>query len=108
MNWSRAKKLNINLENEMKIYQSRSFEKKIKRLHKREKEIVDWEIRNIADNPSTGVEKRGDLRGIFIHKFKIKTSEYLLAYRITGEDLELIMIGPHENYYRDLKNYLES
>ena len=92
----------------MKIYQSRSFEKKIKRIHKGEKEIVDQEIRNIADNPSIGVEKKGGLRGICVHKFKIKTSEYLLAYRIIGEDLELIMIGPHENYYRDLKNYLKS
>ncbi len=92
----------------MKIYQSRSFEKKIKRMHRREKEILDQEIRNIADNPSIGDEKKGDLRGIFVRKFKIKTAEYLLAYRMVGADLELIMIGPHENYYRDLKNYLKS
>jgi mRNA-degrading endonuclease RelE of RelBE toxin-antitoxin system len=92
----------------MKIYQSRSFENKIKRMHKREKEILDQEIRSISDNPSIGDEKKGDLKGIFVHKFKIKTVEYLLAYRIVGEDLELIMIGPHENYYRDLKHYLKS
>ena len=92
----------------MKIYQSRSFEKKIKRMHRREKEILDQEIRNIADNPYIGDEKKGDLRGIFVRKFKIKTAEYLLAYRMVGADLELIMIGPHENYYRDLKNYLKS
>lgn len=92
----------------MKIYQSRSFEKKIKRMPKREKEILDQEIRNIADNPYIGDEKKGDLRGIFVRKFKIKTAEYLLAYRMVGADLELIMIGPHENYYRDLKNYLKS
>ena len=92
----------------MKIYQSRSFEKKIKRMPKREKEILDQEIRNIADHPSIGDEKKGDLRGIFVRKVKIKTAEYLLAYRMVGADLELIMIGPHENYYRDLKNYLKS
>jgi mRNA interferase RelE/StbE len=92
----------------MKIYQSRSFEKKAKRMHKQEKEILDQEIRNIADNPSSGEEKRGDLRGIFVRKFKIKTIEYLLAYQLVGEDLELIMIGPHENYYRDLKKYLRN
>jgi mRNA-degrading endonuclease RelE of RelBE toxin-antitoxin system len=92
----------------MKIYQSRSFEKKIKTMHKREKEILDQEIRNIADHPSIGDEKKGNLRGIFVRKFKIKTAEYLLAYRMVGADLELIMIGPHENYYRDLKNYLKS
>jgi len=92
----------------MKIYQSRSFEKKIKRMHKREKEILDEEIRSMANNPSIGDEKKGDLKGIFVHKFKIKTAEYLLAYRMVGDDLELIMIGPHENYYRDLKRYLKS
>ncbi len=91
----------------MKIYQSRSFEKRIKRMHKPEKEILDREIRSIANNPSIGGEKKGDLKGIFVHKFKIKTAEYLLAYRMVGEDLELIMIGPHENYYRDLKSYLK-
>jgi mRNA-degrading endonuclease RelE of RelBE toxin-antitoxin system len=92
----------------MKIYQSRSFEKKTKRMHKREKEILDQEIRNISNNPYIGDEKKGDLKGIFVRKFKIKTTEYLLAYRMAGEDLELIMIGPHENYYRDLKRYLKS
>ena len=77
-------------------------------MNKREKEILDQEIRNIAENPSIGEEKKGDLREILIHKFKIKTAEYLLAYRMVGEDLELIMIGPHENYYRDLKKYLKN
>jgi len=77
-------------------------------MHKREKEILDEEIRSMANNPSIGDEKKGDLKGIFVHKFKIKTAEYLLAYRMVGDDLELIMIGPHENYYRDLKRYLKS
>ena len=43
-----------------------------------------------------------------IHKFKIKTTQYLLAYRFADENLELIMIGPHQNYYRDLKKYIKS
>lgn len=77
-------------------------------MHKLEKKILDQVIRNITDNLSIGEEKKGDLRGIFVYKFKIKTAEYLLAYRIVGEDLELIMIGPHENYYRDLKKYLKN
>jgi mRNA-degrading endonuclease RelE of RelBE toxin-antitoxin system len=92
----------------MKIYQSRFFEKKTKKVSKPEKEFLDREIKSIADNPGAGEEKKGDLRGIFIHKFKLKTTNYLLAYRKTGEDLELIMIGPHENYYRDLKRYIKN
>ena len=69
---------------------------------------MDREIRRIVDDPSVGEEKKGDLRGVFVHKFKLKTIQYLLAYRKVGEDLELLMIGPHENYYRVLKQYLKN
>ena len=92
----------------MKIFQSRSFEKTVKKLLPVEKNTLDQEIRIIAENPSVGEEKKGDLKGVFVHKFKLKTAQYLLAYRKSGGDLELIMIGPHENYYRDLKQYLKT
>lgn len=91
----------------MKIYQSRSFETKTKKLSKPEKEVLDREIRRIADDPTVGEEKKGDLKGVFIHKFKLRNTQYLLAYRWSGRDLELVMIGPHENYYRNLKQYLK-
>jgi mRNA-degrading endonuclease RelE of RelBE toxin-antitoxin system len=92
----------------MKILQSRSFERKVKKLVKQEKDALDKQVKRIAANPSIGTEKKGDLRGVFVHKFKIKTIQYLLAYRFVGDDLELIMIGPHENYYRDLKSHIKS
>jgi len=91
----------------MRIYQSRTFENKVKKLSKQEKELLDGEIRKIAENPLIGDEKKGDLGGIYIYKFKIKTLQYLLSYRLVKSDLELIMIGPHENYYRELKGYLK-
>ena len=92
----------------MKILQSRSFEKKVKKFNKQEKEVLDEQVKQIIKNPSIGIEKKGDLRGVFVHKFKIKVIEYFLSYRFVGDDLELIMIGPHENYYRDLKNYIKN
>ncbi len=55
-----------------------------------------------------GEEKKGDLTGVFVHKFKLNATQHLLAYRKVGQDLELVMIGPHENYYRDLKQYLKN
>jgi mRNA-degrading endonuclease RelE of RelBE toxin-antitoxin system len=90
----------------MKIFQSRSFAQSVKKLRKPEKEVLDEEIRKILTNPDIGDPKKGDLRGVFVYKFKLQTTVYLLAYRVTGEGLELIMLGPHENYYRDLKKYL--
>ncbi|MGD0488183.1 MAG: type II toxin-antitoxin system RelE/ParE family toxin [Syntrophorhabdales bacterium] len=92
----------------MTIYQSRSFEQKVKKMPKQEKEILDRAIRRIAENPSIGEEKKGNLTGVFVYKFKLNTTQYLLAYRKVGQDLELVMIGPHENYYRDLKQYLKN
>jgi mRNA interferase RelE/StbE len=91
----------------MKIHQSRIFENKIKKLSKQEKGLLDVEINKIAKNPLLGEEKKGDLRGVFVYKFKIKSLQYLLSYRMIKSDLELIMLGPHENYYRDLKGYLK-
>lgn len=69
---------------------------------------MDQEVRRIAEDPSIGEEKKGDLREIFVYKFKLKAKQYLLAYRKLDDNLELISIGPHENYYRNLKQYLKN
>ena len=93
----------------MRIIQSRSFAQKVGRFRKQEKKALDQQVRKIAENPNIGQEKRGDLRGVFVHKFKIQATQYLLAYRFSDPDsLELIMIRPHENYYRDLTDYLKT
>jgi mRNA-degrading endonuclease RelE of RelBE toxin-antitoxin system len=92
----------------MKIIQSPLFARKIKKLKKNQKLAVDEQIRCVMKKPDIGQEKKGDLQGVYVHKFKIHTAEYLLSYRFQGENLELITIGSHENYYRDLKKYLES
>lgn len=89
----------------MKIYQSRIFENKVKKLSKQEKDLLDDEIKKIAENPLIGEEKKGDLKGVYVYKFK--TLLYLLSYRMLKSALELTMIGPHENYYRELKSYLK-
>lgn len=91
----------------MKILQSRSFERKVKKFSKQDKVALDKQIQIIVEEPSIGDEKKGDIRGVHVHKFKIKTILYLLSYRFMGDNLELIMIGLHQNYYRDLKNYLK-
>jgi len=92
----------------MKIYQSRSFENKVRKFNEKEKYELDNEIKQIIQNPLVGTEKKGDLRGVFVHKFSLQNQQYLVSYRfIKEESLELIMIGPHENYYRDLKSYLK-
>ena len=91
----------------MRVYQSSSFAKRVKKLRAQEKQHVDSAVKDIISDPYIDVEKKGDLKGVFVHKFKIQGVLYLLSYRFLGEDLELIMFGSHENYYRDLKSYLK-
>ena len=92
----------------MKIIQSPLFARKVKKFHKDQKKVLDNQIRKISINQNIGEEKKGDLKGIYVHKFKMKRMQYLLSYRIQKDVLELITIGSHENYYRDLKTYLKS
>ncbi|MCJ7600594.1 MAG: type II toxin-antitoxin system RelE/ParE family toxin, partial [Desulfobulbaceae bacterium] len=49
----------------MNVYQSRSFEKKVKKFNEKEKKELDNEVKKIIQDPSIGSEKKGDLRGIF-------------------------------------------
>jgi len=41
-----------------------------------------------------------------VYKYKAKTLQYLLAYTYdtNSETITLLAVGPHENFYRDLKN----
>lgn len=91
----------------MLIVQSRIFENKVKKFSVTQKAQLDNAIRDIVKSPSTGERKKGDLGNVNIYKFRIVNKIYLLAYTISDERLELLMIGPHENYYKDLKNYLK-
>lgn len=77
----------------MKVLQSKSFERKVKKLPKNDKLQLDKAIRAVIKNPELGTEKKGDLVKIFIYKYKVKTQQYLLAYRFTDSDLELININ---------------
>jgi mRNA-degrading endonuclease RelE of RelBE toxin-antitoxin system len=92
----------------MKIIQSPLFARKVKKFHKDQKLKLDETSKKLVEDPTIGEEKKGDLKDIFIYKFKISTTQHLLVYRFTEDALELITIGPHENYYRDLKIYLKS
>ena len=86
----------------MRVLQSRSFQRKVKKFSKNQKLKLDEQVKRIVKDPTIGAEKKGDLRGVYVHKLKISTLQYLLAYRFVDENLELIMIGPHENYYRNI------
>lgn len=90
----------------MILQQKPMFKRAYKKLTPNQQARVKEEVRRIVADPTLGVEKKQDLKGIFVHKFKISTQQYLLAYMFDPETLTLVFIGVHENYYRNLKNYL--
>jgi mRNA-degrading endonuclease RelE of RelBE toxin-antitoxin system len=63
----------------------------------------------VAENPSIGTQKHGNLKEAFVYKFKPLDHELLLAYEInnTKGAVTFIAVGGHENFYRDLKQYLK-
>jgi mRNA-degrading endonuclease RelE of RelBE toxin-antitoxin system len=81
------------------------FKRQTKKLFKHNKKELDDQILSIMEDPTIGERKHGDLSDVFVHKFKIKTNLFLLAYTFAPETRTLIMIGSHENFYRDLKKY---
>lgn len=88
---------------EVVIHQMPLFKKAYKKLLPNEQTIVDEAIREIIKNPKIGEEKKGDLAGIFVYKFKFKMKEFLLAYEWDPKTRLLFALGVHENFYRDLR-----
>lgn len=93
------------MSSDKKVFLSPLFGRKVKKLSRKEKEILDEQIQKILDSPDIGEEKKGDLLGVRVLKFKINKQEMLLAYQDSDKELVLLTIGSHENYYSDLKNY---
>ena len=89
----------------IKVFQTPLFARTKKKLNLWQIGLLDQEIKFICEDPTIGVAKKGDLAGIFVHKFKMKRDLYLLAYTYDSESRTLIMLGAHENFYRDLKRY---
>ncbi len=66
---------------------------------------TDAAVGAIADDPDAGERKKGDLAQLWVYKFRSNGQLYLLGY--SREDtvrlVYLEALGPHENFYRELK-----
>lgn len=71
---------------------------------------IEIRVSEVCDNPRIGQQKLGNLQGVFVYKFRFNAQEYLMAYQfdyfagvteITW--IEFCQIGPHENFYTQLK-----
>lgn len=92
----------------IKVLSTPSFDRVVKKMHARDKKIVDQAVLAIAADPAAGNEKKGDLAEVFVYKFKLNKQEVLLAYRLEPNkkkprELILLNIGSHENFYTAMK-----
>lgn len=80
-----------------------AFKKAYKKLPSSHKSTVNEAVRTIVNNPKVGEEKKGDLAGVYVYKFKMNHQQFLLAYEWDPTLRILLALGVHENFYRDLK-----
>ncbi len=83
------------------------FKKFVKKQARPLQLSIEDEIEKIIENPSMGETKKGDLQGYRVHKFTFKKQRFLIAYRILEAEIIFYMVGSHENFYRNLKQYLK-
>jgi mRNA-degrading endonuclease RelE of RelBE toxin-antitoxin system len=87
------------------VLQTPSFKKAVKKLHTNQKKELDKAVKTLMDAPLLGEQKKGDLSFLRVYKFKMVKQVTLLGYSYENDSviLELIAIGSHENFYRDIK-----
>ncbi|MCL1794473.1 MAG: type II toxin-antitoxin system RelE/ParE family toxin [Oscillospiraceae bacterium] len=67
-------------------------------------------IDKLKIDPYIGLQKVGDLRGIYGYDVKHNSINYELAYRIyeeNGQFVVVILAGTRENFYEELKRLLK-
>ncbi len=87
------------------VAQTRRFARQYKKLQDSIAADVDTAVAVVASTPEIGERKRGDLAQLRVYGFRSQNQLYLLGYSL-DEGVRLIYleaVGPHENFYRDLK-----
>lgn len=87
------------------VRQTRRFARQYKKLQGKAAADVDDAVAGVQADPEAGEQKKGDLANYRVVKFRSGAQLYLLAYTLDGgiRLIYLEAVGPHENFYRDLK-----
>ena len=87
------------------VRQTRRFARQYKKLQDNVAADVDSAVGAVAANPGAGERKKGDLADLLVYKFRSQGQLHLLGYTLDDEVrlVYLEAVGPHENFYRDIK-----
>lgn len=83
---------------------------KIRKADKKLYGKINDAIIRICENPNIGEMKKGDLKGFYSLDVFHQSSNYEVCYAIEEDDngdlIVVILIGPREDSYAELKRYL--
>ncbi|MFY9261238.1 MAG: type II toxin-antitoxin system RelE/ParE family toxin [Gallionella sp.] len=87
------------------VLQTRRFSRQYKKLQDNVASDVDAAVETVAEQPTLGERKKGDLASLLVYKFRSQGQLYLLGYTVDNgvKLVYLEAIASHENFYRDLK-----
>ena len=88
----------------MEVHSTHDFDRDFKKLFPNQLTPLANAIETVKVNPLAGVTKKGALKEIRIYKYRSLDQVWLLAYSFDGEEIiTLHAVGPHENFYKQLK-----
>ena len=92
------------------VLQAPRFAKSKRRLPPSVQLAVDEAVKGLLASPLVGEPKVGALKGVRVVKFKVAGQQLLLAYQFESKrhTIEVLDVGPHENFYRELQKYLDT
>lgn len=81
------------------VLQTPTFKKSVKKLNPEQKKELDTAVKALMAKPTLGVQKKGDLAFLRVHKFKMSKQLTLLGYSFDDGTLilELIALGSANN-----------
>jgi mRNA-degrading endonuclease RelE of RelBE toxin-antitoxin system len=93
------------LANVKSVLQTPTFKRAVKKLKPNQKKELDAAVKSLMAKPTLGEQKKGDLAFLRVYKFKMNKQLTLLGYSFDDGALilELMVLGSHENFYRDIK-----
>jgi hypothetical protein len=92
------------------VVQAPRFARAKRRLPAAAQLAVDAAVESVIAEPLSGEPKMGALKGVRVVKLKVGPAQLLLAYQFDPERnvIEVLDVGPHENFYRELQKYLDA
>jgi len=91
----------------------RPFATFVKKANKPLQFAIEDAVLYILGSPHSGELKVGDLKGVYVYKFRFNQQEYLIAYQFEKSTdlmtliwIDFYQVGTHEKFYEALKRYL--